>query len=169
MTVYRIIIIPDFNQLGCEILGIVFTQFISGKSIYERLEKTTRSFEKSEEIVLSIGDQNKGFSLNFCQNYTRFSEINAKRIDTFGEIGILGREFPHEVIFPIQSSTFRKFFNFGELLMEHFTLTTVNQTEKKPKILRNNSQIQLTTKEKQVIEEIIKNPTEKINVSSTII
>ncbi len=158
LSVFRKINIPIINRFGYELMGINFTNFIVGLTIEERLEKTTQRFEKKNEIFLSVGDNEKGFSLNFCKNYSQFVKINNARTKTFGELNILGRGHPKGVVFPFETAEIYRFFDFHPIIGSIFKLT-VKKTNNFQNFFHSGPIVNLTEKEKEIFSLLLQNPT----------
>jgi DNA-binding CsgD family transcriptional regulator len=157
--VFRKINIPVINRFGYELMGINYTNFIFGLSIEERLKMTTKRFEKKNEIFLSVGDNEKGFSVNFCKNYTQFVKINNDRTKTFGELNILGRGHPKGVVFPFQTAKIYRFFDYGKLIASKFKINTKENGGKFQNFFQPGEYISLTDKEKEIFSILLQQPT----------
>jgi len=128
---YKQILVPDLKNMGCEFLGVIFTNFNPVISLDERIKITSETIEVADEIFLSIGDPEKGFSLSLNENYTNFVRINEKRTATFGKAGLLEKEYPNEIVFPFSTSKTFEFFNYGKTLKKIFNLDNVLNIPKK--------------------------------------
>ena len=169
---YKQILIPDLKNMGCEFLGVIFTNFNPVISLEERIKITSETIEVADEIFLSIGDPEKGFSLSLNENYTNFVRINEKRTAVFGEAGLLEKEYPNEIIFPFPTSKTFEFFNYGKTLKKIFDLENILNIPKKSKILEENGgkltkthnfyeekeKVYLKANEKKVLLCLINNP-----------
>ena len=169
---YKLILIPDLKYLGCEFLGVIFTNFNPVISLNERLKITKETIEVSDEIFLSIGDPEKGFSLSLNENYTNFVRINDKRTATFGKAGLLEKEYPNEIIFPFSTSKTFEFFNYGKSLKKIFNLENrwdiskesqkmeeiLGKSTEKSDLYDENEKINLKANEKKVFLCLINNP-----------
>jgi len=169
---YKQILVPDLKYMGCEFLGVIFTSFNPVISLDERIKITRETIEVADEIFLSIGDPEKGFSLSLNENYTNFVRINEKRTTTFGKAGLLEKEYPNEIIFPFPTSKTFEFFNYGKTLKKIFNLEKILNISKKSQKLEENSEkstkkyefyeekgkINLKSNEKKVFLCLINNP-----------
>ena len=117
---YRIYAVPMIQNFGAEIMIVTYTNFNPVIPLEKRIEITERKIEASEEIFFSMGEEDKGFSIGFAQNYTVIGKINDIRTMTFGSLGLLDKEYPKEVIFPFMGSKTYRFFNFAPLLSKNF-------------------------------------------------
>jgi len=135
---YKQIFVPDLKYMGCEFLGVIFTSFNPVISLEERIKITSEAIEVADEIFLSIGDPEKGFSLSLNENYTNFVRINEKRTTTFGKAGLLEKEYPNEVVFPFQTSKTFEFFNYGKTLKKIFNLEKILPIPKESQKLEDN-------------------------------
>lgn len=119
---YRTLMIPLVNRLGCELLAIIYMQFNPVIPLQERVETTKKTIEVFDEIFFSVGEEEKGFSMSLSQNYTNIGRINEIRTETFGRLGLLEKEYPHEVIFPFETSHIHRFFDFAQILKQLFSI-----------------------------------------------
>ncbi len=158
--------IPMLNRLGCEILAIIFSNFNPIIPLKERVSITSEKIEVTEEIFLSIGELEKGFSLSINQDYTTFSQTNEIRTKIFGNLGLFEEYFPHEIIFPFQISTIRNFFNCSHALEDLFMKDKIHkkileikeQFHFHHKWFRDPTELALNKKERRVLVALIKNP-----------
>ncbi|WP_457557456.1 winged helix-turn-helix transcriptional regulator [Candidatus Harpocratesius sp.] len=153
--------IPQLNRLGVELLGIIFTSFNPTIDFEERVKITKDKIESAQEIFYSVGAPEMGFSLSFTQNYSNFCAINEKRTETFGEKGLLEKEFPREVIFPFKISSIDEFFDYSRLFYYHFS-HSLNGIKLQPSVTKPwfspQPQTTLNEKEKKVFIALIENP-----------
>lgn len=155
---YRNLMVPLLNNLGCELLAIIYTQFNPVIPLEKRLKRTKRTIEVFEEIFYSIGEQEKGFSISISSNYTNIGRINEIRTDTFGKVGILEDEYPNEIIIPFEISIINRFFDFARVLKDAFQIENFGEDSSNSEIFKKVNNIILSDKEKKVFVEIIKNP-----------
>jgi hypothetical protein len=156
---YRTIFFPLPNRLGCELLAIIYMQFNPVIPLKERIETTKRTIEVFDEIFFSVGEEEKGFSISLSQNYTNIGRINEIRTETFGKLGLLEKEYPHEVIFPFETSHIHRFFDFSAFFQDLFGLDDIEKISTIPDLFRNVTTITLTQKEKQVYGTLVEHPT----------
>lgn len=156
---YRTIICPFTNRLGCELLAIIYMQFNPVIPLKERMETTKRTIEVFDEIFFSVGEEEKGFSISLSQNYTNIGRINEIRTETFGKLGLLEKEYPHEVIFPFETSHLHRFFDFSAFFQNLFELDDTEKVSTIPDLFRNITTVTLTSKEKQVYSALVEHPT----------
>ena len=160
---FRPIIVPMLNNLGFELLGVTYTQFNPVIPLEERVKTTRKTVEVFDEIFFSVGEQEKGFSLNISKNYTNIGRINEIRTETFGKVGLLEKEYPNEVIFPFETSNIVHFFDYTRVLSKMFGEgDTTNIPVKKDEWFNNTKSIELSKKEKLVLSAIVKNPLERL-------
>jgi DNA-binding MarR family transcriptional regulator len=157
---YRSLMVPLVNRLGCELLAITYMQFNPVIPLKERIETTKRTIEVFDELFFSIGEEEKGFSVSLSQNYTNIGRINEIRTETFGKLGLLEKEYPHEVIFPFETSHIHRFFDFSAVLQQLFHLEDVSPSSQPTTLFRNITTIELTAKEKKVYSTLVEHPTE---------
>jgi DNA-binding MarR family transcriptional regulator len=156
---YRNLTIPLVNRLGCELLAITYMQFNPVIPLKERLETTKRTIEVFEELFFSVGEEEKGFSMSLSQNYTNLGRINDIRTETFGKLGLLEKEYPHEVIFPFETSHIHRFFDFSSVLNSLFSLEETHPPANTTELFRNITTMTFTEKEKKVYASLIEHPT----------
>ena len=156
---YRTLMIPLVNRLGCELLAVIYMQFNPVIPLRERVETTKKTIEVFDEIFFSVGEEEKGFSMSLSQNYTNIGRINEIRTETFGRLGLLEKEYPHEVIFPFETSHIHRFFDFAPVLKQLFT---IEDDRKKPTgatdLFGNVTPVEFTTREKNVYSALVEHP-----------
>jgi DNA-binding MarR family transcriptional regulator len=155
---YRTIMVPQVNRLGCELLAIIYMQFNPVIPFQERLETTKKTIEVFDEIFFSVGEEEKGFSMSLSQNYTNIGRINEIRTETFGKLGLLDKEYPHEVIFPFQTSHMCRFFDFASILQQYFNLED-HRTGETADLFKDVTPVELSMKEKKVYSALVEHPT----------
>ena len=156
---YRPVIFPLPNRLGCELLAIIYMQFNPVIPLKERMETTKRTIEVFDEIFFSVGEEEKGFSISLSQNYTNIGRINEIRTETFGKLGLLEKEYPHEVIFPFETSHIYRFFDFSAFFQDLFRLDDIKKISTIPDLFRNVTTVTFTPKEKKVYSVLVEHPT----------
>jgi DNA-binding MarR family transcriptional regulator len=119
---YRKLIIPRLQKLGCQIIAAIYTTFNPLIPLNERINITDKTIEIFEEIFLSVGEHDKGFSLSISKDYSTLGKINDVRTRTFGERGLLEEEYPNIVLFPFEISRMYRFFDYGPLLKKEFEI-----------------------------------------------
>ncbi|RLI61559.1 MAG: hypothetical protein DRO88_12875 [Promethearchaeia archaeon] len=164
---YKLLIVPNLQYLGCEFVGVIFTSFNPVISLDARLKITKENIEISDEIFLSIGDPEKGFSLSLNENYTNFTRINERRTEIFGKEGLLEKEYPNEIIFPFKTSKTIEFFNYSKSLNSIFNLKFTksdNYTKKTSPIKKKDESLpedefaKLKPNEKKILLCLVKYP-----------
>ena len=156
---YRPLIFPLPNRLGCELLAIIYMQFNPVIPLKQRMETTKRTIEVFDEIFFSVGEEEKGFSISLSQNYTNIGRINEIRTETFGKLGLLEKEYPHEVIFPFETSHIHRFFDFAPFLQQLFKLDDSKKISTTPELFRKTSTVEFSSKEKKVYSALVEHPT----------
>lgn len=121
---FRTMLVPMINHFGCELLATIYTEFNPVIPLEQRVATTKRTIEVFDEIFFSVGEQEKGFSVSLSKNYTNIGRINDIRTETFGQVGLLEKEYPNEVIFPFETSTIGRFFDFSRVIHHYFFDTT---------------------------------------------
>ena len=154
----RHLIVPMLNRLGSELLAVIYTQFNPVIPLQERAKKTKQTIEVFEEIFFSIGEQEKGFSISLSKNYTNIGRINEIRTETFGTLGLLEMEYPHEVIFPFESSDIVRFFDFRRAIGTLYHFEDIAHESRDESSFELKKAKKLSDKEKKVFVEIIRKP-----------
>ncbi|MCD6171702.1 MAG: hypothetical protein J7J36_04735 [Thermoplasmata archaeon] len=151
---YKIVAVPMLQNFGMEILAVTHANFNPVIPLSKRIEITEKKIESFEEIIFSMGEEDKGFSISFSKNYTDIGRINDIRTKTFGSLGLLEKEYPDIVIFPFKISKIYRFFNFSFPLRKIFG--------EKDEIEQNNffdkKDVSLSKNEKYLLCSIIENP-----------
>ncbi len=128
---YRKLKIPSLQQLGCQMLVVIYTNFSPLIPLEERVKITGKTIEVFEEIFFSVGEQDKGFSLSFSKDFATVGRVNDIRTQTFGKRGLLEEEYPTMVVFPFEISKIYRFFDYAPLIKKRFNLdieeTQINQ------------------------------------------
>lgn len=156
---YRPITFPLPNRLGCELLAVIYMQFNPVIPLKQRMETTKRTIEVFDEIFFSVGEEEKGFSVSLSQNYTNIGRINEIRTETFGKLGLLEKEYPHEVIFPFATSHIHRFFDFSPFLQSIFELEELKNTSTPPELFKVINTTEFSLKEKKVYSALVEHPT----------
>ncbi|KAA0001412.1 MAG: hypothetical protein FE048_05460 [Thermoplasmata archaeon] len=152
---YKIYAIPMLQNFGAEMMAIIHTNFNPVIPLEKRIEITEEKIEAAEEIFFSMGEEDKGFSLSFAKNYTSIGKINDIRTLTFGSLGLLENEYPHEVIFPFKISKIYRFFDFSPTLAKLFGL---KNGENKVENFFHVKNAELSKRERKVFCKIIEYP-----------
>ena len=154
---YRVVALPSFHRLGCELLAVIYTNFSPLIPLEERVKVTRNTIEVFEEIFLSVGEEDKGFSLSFSKDYTTIGMINDIRTRLFGGKGLLEDKYPHLVIFPFKISKIYRFFDFSPLLSSLLDLK-VDSAEEEMLFEQYADLPELSKTEKKIFCEIVENP-----------
>lgn len=154
----RRLTVPLLNRLGCEMLAVIYTQFNPVIPLDERVKTTMRTIEIFDEIFYSIGEQEKGFSISLSKNYTNIGRINDIRTETFGEVGLLEKQYPHEIVFPFEISNIVRFFDFSRVLKDFFEIKDIDDENDSNDFFRDIENVILNDKEKKVYYTLINNP-----------
>lgn len=155
---FRSIIIPNLQSMGCKMLVTIYTDFSPLIPLDERVEITGRTIEVFDEIFLSVGDQDKGFSLSLSKDYASIGKINDIRTETFGGRGLLEDQYPNMVVFPFEISKIYRFFNFSHLLKESFDLDFETEETFGSVEISNREDSNFSETEKSVYFMIVKYP-----------
>jgi len=155
---YRRLNIPRLQNLGCQMLVTIYTNFSPLIPLEERVEITGKTIEVFEEIFFSIGEQDKGFSLSLALDYATIGRINDIRTQTFGGRGLLEEEYPNMVVFPFEISKLYRFFDFAPLLKKSFGLSFNEEDTVTDLGIKQGKNIILSDTEKNVFCMIISYP-----------
>ena len=152
---FTTVAIPMLQNVGAELLVFTHASFNPVIPLSKRLEITEKKIEAFEEIVFSLGEEDKGFSIGFSKNYTDIARINDIRTKTFGKLGLLEKEYPDIAVFPFKISKTYRFFDFSHPLRETFGIDdNDNRIDNFFKIDEKN----LSKNEKKLLCSIVKNP-----------
>lgn len=156
---YRLAAAPLMQNLGCEMLALIHTDFNPMVPLEERVQKTSKVVEASPEIFFSVGELQKGFSLSFSKNYTELGKINDARTTVFGGMQLIEKEYPKEMLFPFDASTIYRFLNFAPLVASHLgiKLPGIASADSSSEF-RQSAPLSLSGTEKRVYHAIIKSP-----------
>ncbi len=164
---YKTIRVPMLQRLGAELLCVIYTHFNQAVPLEARVKKTTGTIEIFEEIFHSVGDTFRGFSMSMARNYADISQIEDKRIETFGQMGLLEEEYPTTVPFPFRTSRINRFLDFAPLLRRNFEIKLddfgeLNDGDSDPGHINDafneTSRIELSKTEKMVFCALIEHP-----------
>ncbi|MCK5024271.1 MAG: Lrp/AsnC family transcriptional regulator [Thermoplasmata archaeon] len=148
--------VPMMQNLGAEVMAVLYTFFNPAISVQQRAGITTRTIEIFEEIFYSVGETHKGFSISFSGNYTAIGQITERRIETFAKEGLLDQQQPREVIFPFEISQIPLFFDFDALLADAFDIDL--EMETKRGLEPGTSDVELSNTEKIILHAMVENP-----------
>ena len=156
---YRIFAVPLLQDMGCEMLVNIHTNFNPTITVQERGKITGKVIEVFEEVVFSIGEANKGFSISLAGNYADIAKINDIRTETFSKLGLLD-DPPQMVVFPFGISHIQRFLNFAPLAKKHYSIDNegFEYDEITFKKRTSGSQIKMTEAEKHVFHALVKYP-----------
>lgn len=156
--IFKKITVPLLNNLGSELLAVIYTQFNPVIPLDDRVKTAKQTIEVFDEIFFSTGEQEKGFSLSLSKNYTNLGRINEIRTETFGRLGLLEKEYPAEVVFPFEISSINRFFDFSRMLHQYFELDDLQFDCDANLIFQDVDTVELSEKEKEVYISLVKNP-----------
>ncbi|MBU0497426.1 MAG: helix-turn-helix domain-containing protein [Candidatus Thermoplasmatota archaeon] len=156
---FRTLNSPNLEYLGSKMLVVIYTKFSPLIPLDERVDITGKTIEVFDEIFLSVGEQDKGFSLSLSEDYATIGKINDIRTQTFGVRGLLEETYPNMVIFPFAISKIYRFFDFAPLIHHIFQLTPPQELEKKSyKYITPENIVTLSETEKNVYCTLIQFP-----------
>ena len=148
--------VPVLQKLGAEMFAVVYTAFNPAISVNERANLTKRTIEVFDEIVYSLGETHKGFSLNLAGNYSDLCRINDIRIDTYAKAGLLDQRHPTDVLFPFSLSHIPRFLDYAPLLGCKMGVETPRGLSQG--LPHDFVQVCLTENEKRVMHGLVSNP-----------
>jgi DNA-binding MarR family transcriptional regulator len=154
MGYYRTLSVPMVQNFGAEMMVIIHTNFNPVIPLEKRIGITEKKIEAADEIFFSMGEEEKGFSLSFTENYTGIGKINDIRAKTFGKLGLLDKEYPKEVVFPFQISKVYRFFNFAPLMGMLFNIAAADIEDN----FFKKKNVKMTNNEKTIFCAIIEHP-----------
>lgn len=152
---YRLYAVPMVQNIGAELLTVIYTIFNPVIPLKKRIEITGEKIEAAEEIFFSMGEEDKGFSLSFTENYTTISKINDIRTMTFGSLGLLDETYPNVVVFPFATSKTYRFFDFAPLLAKLFGF---DERDGNVENFFPVNTLSLSRRERQVFCTLVKHP-----------
>ena len=155
---FRRLIIPKLQNMGCQMLVTIYTNFSPLIPLEERVEITGKTIEVFEEIFFSVGEQDKGFSLSISKDYATIGRINDIRTQTFGGRGLLEEEYPSMVVFPFEISKIYRFFDFAPLLRKTFQIESEEKDEIIDLEFSDKKTINFSDTEKNVYCMIVSSP-----------
>ncbi len=155
---FRIAVVPMINRLGCELLVATHTNFNPVIPLEERVKTTKKTIEVFDEIFFSVGEQEKGFSLSVARRYTDIGMIDEIRTETFGNVGLLEKEYPQEAIFPFELSRIQRFFDYSRLLKQTLFIEDVEDERERQQWFTRGEEYELNEREKKVLISIVENP-----------
>jgi DNA-binding MarR family transcriptional regulator len=146
---FRKLMIPRLQNMGCQMLVTIYTNFSPLIPLEERIAITGETIEVFDEIFFSVGEQDKGFSLSLSQDYATIGRINDIRTQTFGGRGLLEEEYPNMVVFPFDISRIYRFFDFAPLLNSCYKLN-LEEDQVIDYAFQNKHMVDLSDTEKNV-------------------
>lgn len=112
--------VPVFPKLGMELLATVYSDFNSSVGVEERIEHSRGSVEVYPEILFSLGESHRGFSISIARNVTRIMRISHERLGLLAKLNLLEIELPKEILFPFEISWVMRYFNLAPLIYRNF-------------------------------------------------
>ena len=155
---YRTQRIPMLQNMGCEILVVIYTNFSPLIPLEERVKITGKTIEVFDEIFYSVGEQDKGFSISMSSDISTIGRINDIRTQTFGSRGLMEDQYPNLVVFPIDISKVYRFFDFSTLLRSNFKIEAPEDEIPLEEDHWKRNEISFSNTEKKVYFQLINNP-----------
>lgn len=113
--------VPVFPKLGMELLATVYSDFNSSVRVEERIEHSRSTVEVYPEMILSMGESHRGFSISVARNVTRIMKIGHERMSILAKLNLLEIELPMEVLFPFEISWILRYFNLAPLIYKNIS------------------------------------------------
>jgi len=155
---FRTLKIPMLQNMGCEMLVVIYMDFNPLIPLEERVQITGKTIEVFDEIFFSVGEQDKGFSMSLSKDYTAIGGINDIRTQTFSEHGLMEDECPNMVVFPFEISKIYCFFDFAPLLKRCFGLELQPNELDRDVYFRKREDVSFSATEKKIYCMLIKYP-----------
>ena len=150
--------IPMLNRFKCELLIIVITQYNSLFPYEKRKIAVQDSIGISEEIFLSIEERDYGLSFSIYKNYTDFINFNESRTEKLGKLGLIDEFYPELIIFPLQTSKIRRFFDYWRLLESSFSINQNLNESTDTEWFIQGEYAQMNEKERKVFVALVESP-----------
>lgn len=110
----RLVEVPDFARIGCELLVFSFGRLVSYPPLKERLPKVSDLLEK-KEIVFCLMEPGQDFMVQLSRNYTRAIRNILSIEEGYQFEGFV--EEPIDVVaFPYETSRVPRYFDFSPVL-----------------------------------------------------
>jgi len=158
MKMFRDVNVPLLQNLGCELAAFTYTNFNIVFPLEERINITRETIEVYNEIIYSMGEVSKGFSIAMSRDFTTISEINDIRTETFSKMNLLAEDHPVSVIFPFRISTVYRFLNYEHLLRELLGIDTKELPEPRKIDFSVGTPRELSKNEKIVYYALVRYP-----------
>jgi len=155
---FRNLAIPRLQNMGANMLVIIYTDLNPLIPLEDRVVISGETIAVFEEIFLSIGAQDKGFSLSLSKDFATIGRINDIRTQTFGKHGFLEDEYPNMVVFPFDISKIYRFFYFSPLLKNNFGLDFETEEIIKNIGFKSDKKVNLSDREKNIYCSLIEHP-----------
>ncbi|MDG6219094.1 MAG: MarR family transcriptional regulator, partial [Candidatus Thermoplasmatota archaeon] len=155
---FRTIVLPSLENMGCELLAVIYTTFSPLIPLGERVKIAEKSIDIFEEIFFSLGEQDKGFSISLSKDYTTIGRINDIRTQTFGDHGLLEEDYPNIIVFPFEISKIYRFFDFAPLLKSGCNVDNIPKEKSHNIAFKTINNISFRKLEKNVYHMIVKYP-----------
>jgi DNA-binding MarR family transcriptional regulator len=152
---FKTVRIPMMQDLGCEMLVVIHTEFNPAIPLEQRVKITRKSIEVYDELVYSVGETHKGFSISLVGDYTSVSRIGDVRTETFAKMSLLEGNFPNEVVFPFAISRIERFMDFAPVLASVFEIA--DEPEREP-LFVPKERMELSKTERLVYQGLVEHP-----------
>ncbi|MFH0816087.1 MAG: hypothetical protein V1934_04655 [Methanobacteriota archaeon] len=152
---FRTVRIPVMQNLGCELLVVIHTDFNPAIPLEQRVKTTKKMIEVFDEIFYSIGENNKGFSFSLAGNITATCRINDVRTETFARMNLLEGTLPTEAVFPFTISRIDRFMDFAPIMADAFDMEDRTDV---PRQFVPGEAVELGKTEKLVYLGLVENP-----------
>ncbi|MBU4189643.1 MAG: winged helix-turn-helix domain-containing protein [Candidatus Thermoplasmatota archaeon] len=159
--------VPIAHSIGCEIMCVAFSQFISSLSLDERLKLGSKFDIQHPDVFWMMSEPSQGMTIQFSKNYSDAKERIKKVEEIYAEHKYLGNHGITLLPFSFKLTNIINFFDYTFLLRRLF-----NIKDKKTISGFKGEKIKLSDAEKKAYYALIKYPelsdkrlAEKINFS----
>lgn len=151
---FRRIRVPLLHGLGCELLGVGFSAFVSSKSWEKRLKLGAKFDIEHPNVFWMLSELSQGMALQFAANYTDIKECIEGIEDTYAAHGFLGKSGVTFVPFSLRLIELINFFDYSFLLGYLFGI----KDRPAPENPFASSSLRLSEREKKVFHSLVAHP-----------
>ena len=163
---FQVVYVPVLNRLGFEILSINFAEYNLKLSPTKRMDIMS-DIESSNDIFLRLGEAEKEFSISFNKNYSEFIANTHERTEVMGNLKLITKALPENVVFSVNSSEVLNFFDYSKLLQANFHIDLKNLNieavkESHVPYFDNSELVNLSENDKAVFYALVDYPNKSI-------
>ncbi len=144
---------PIASSIGCEIMSVAFSQFISTLSLDERLKLGSKLDIQHPDVFWMMSESSQGMTIQFSKNYSDAKERIKKVEEIYAEHKYLGNHGITLLPFSLKLTNIINFFDYTFLLKQLF-----NINDKKTISGFKGEKIKLNENEKKFYHALIKYP-----------